>query len=135
MRKDMQHLLVERERIGSVRRSRKTRLRLGPDIDVGDDCDGALVVAGWGRGGYGYWGSKDLNENLSPLRRFLEKSVGRNWNKVHSEIREQVDHRRTIGFHVLQHLNQMVHVTPGDVGYGDLFVDPKTGILRKRQRP
>ncbi len=132
MRNDLQHLLVERERFGSLKRSRKTALRLGAD---GEDCDGAFVIASWGRGGYGYWDGKELNENLAPLRRFLEKSVGRSWNKIYSEIREQMDHRRATGLHILQHLKDMVQVHPGEKADTDLFVDPKTGILRKRSRP
>jgi hypothetical protein len=129
LRNDLQHLLVERGRIGSVKRSRKTALRLRPGEE---DCDGVLVIASWGRGGYGYWDGKDLNENLAPLRRFLEKSVGRSWNKVYSEIRQQLDHRRATGFHILQHLKQIVQVHPGEQACSGLFVDPKTGILRKR---
>ena len=43
---------------------------------------------------------------MKPLERFLEKSVGRNWNKVYSEIRERIDPRRAIGLHVLQHLDK-----------------------------
>ncbi len=132
MRSDLQHLLVERERIGSTKRSRKTGLRLGPGAE---DCDAALPIPAWGRGGYGWWDGKELNENLGPLQRFLEKSVGRSWNKVYSEIREQVDHRRAIGFHILQHLEQMVQMHPGERAYTELFVDAKTGILRKRNRP
>jgi len=135
VRYDLQHLLVERERIGSAKRSRKTALRLGPAAGDGDDCDDVLVIASWGRGGYGYWDRKELNENLGPLQRFLEKSVGRSWNKVYSEIRQQLDHRRATGFHILQHLNEMVQTHPGQRAYTELFVDPKTGILRKRKRP
>ena len=135
MRKDLQHLLVERERFGSLKRSRKTALRIKPSSAGAEDFDGALVIPSWGRGGYGYWDGKELNENLAPLRRFLEKSVGRSWNKVYSEIREQVDHRRATGFHILQHLKDMVQLHSGERAYTDLFVDPRTGILRKRRRP
>src|SRR5439155_25177038 len=118
-------------------------LRLRPGSAGSESCDGAIVIASWGRGGYGYWDGKELNENLAPLRRFLEKSVGRSWNKVYSEIREQLDHRRATGFHILQHLKQMVQLHPGlypglypgDRACTDLFVDPKTGILRRRNRP
>ena len=102
MRNDLQHVLIERERIGSLKRSRKTALRLGPGGDGGEDCDGAVVIASWGRGGYGYWDGKELNREPRASRRFLEKSVGRSWNKMYSEIREQMDQSRAIGFHVLQ---------------------------------
>src|SRR4051794_27335855 len=124
MRKDFQNILVERERIGSSKRSRKTALHLKAEADI----EAHPGFPGWGRRGHGYYQGKELNENLKPFERFLEKSVGRNWNKVYSEIREQIDPRRAIGLHVLQHLGQMVSLHPEQRFYGDLYVDSKTGI-------
>src|SRR5438309_9686382 len=34
-------------------------------------------------------GEKWLNENLAPLRRYLESNVGRPWSKVYAEIRSE----------------------------------------------
>lgn len=51
-----------------------------------------------------YNSSKSLNENLSPLYRFLEKSVGRPWDEVYSEVREHLRMDSAIQLHVVQHL-------------------------------
>jgi hypothetical protein len=142
MREDFQHILVERERIGSKNPSRKTGALIRADVDEDDDTGPSFLPMGRGR--YAWADQKMLNENLRPLRNFLIRSVGRNWNKVYAEIRQRVDPRRAIGLHVLQHLKQMVHedviVTRG-IPYAmrggrvlpGLFVHPKTGILCNHQ--
>ncbi|MFX8308882.1 hypothetical protein ABTL21_19880, partial [Acinetobacter baumannii] len=43
---------------------------------------------------------KDLNENLGPLRRFLERQVGRPWNDVYSEIARNLRVTSTVQQHV-----------------------------------
>jgi len=101
---------------------------------------------------------KWLNENLTPLRRFLEKQVGRPWNKVHAELLQGIDQRNTVQQHILTHVDNFVllkvRATPrvdhrgrsrgmefeawhdwrGWISFEDarqpLFVDPRTGILR-----
>jgi len=47
---------------------------------------------------------KDFGENLSPLWRYLQKQVGRNWDKVYSEICENMDRRSAVGGHIFEHL-------------------------------
>ena len=92
---------------------------------------------------------KMLNENLNPLKRYLNKQVGRPWDKVFSEICEYVDTDSTVKKHVRDHIEWFVnkHVVVEDKkvynkaaryrGYrpelykDELYVDPKTGILRK----
>ena len=108
--------------------------------------------------GYGY--RKHFNENLAPLKRFLEKQVGRPWDKVYSEIRAVIDARSTMKHHILQHLDDFVAIhtqwkadangNPGDGEiwgtwrYGGmvplkelrigLYVHPQMGLLcRNRQ--
>jgi len=101
---------------------------------------------------------KWLNENLTPLRRFLEKQVGRPWNKVHAELLQGIDQRNTVQQHILTHIENFVHLAvraePRVDGHGrvrgyrffgndwrgrplpveesrrPLFVDPRTGLLR-----
>lgn len=51
---------------------------------------------------------KDFGENLSPLRRFLETSVGRKWDDVYSEIKASVPNNGTIQNHLYQHLFDFV---------------------------
>lgn len=52
---------------------------------------------------------KLLNENLSPLWRFLHRSVGRLWNDVYAEICAAVPKDSAVQRHVFQHLEQAVH--------------------------
>lgn len=56
-----------------------------------------------------YYERKLLNENLSPLLRFLHRSVGRLWNDVYAEICAAVPKDSAVQRHVFQHLEQAVH--------------------------
>jgi hypothetical protein len=107
----------------------------------------------------GHQTRKWLNENLAPLRRFLESSAGRPWDKVMSELRAGIDVRNTVQAHILEHVEDFVRTKVRvrrlvdargrergcvfeaqrrwsgeweDVrsGYAPLFVDPRTGLLR-----
>lgn len=77
---------------------------------------------------------KQLNENLSPLWRFLASRVGQPWNKVHSELRESMDVRNPVQLHIFQHLDSEVRFEGHDhdrtFGRGPMFHVVK-GILRK----
>jgi hypothetical protein len=93
-------------------------------------------------------GSKELNENLAPLRRFLARRVGRSWNTVHQEISAQLSMASAVQKHVLDHLRQFVELHPvmidgvphEPVALGSarddyrpvrgFYVCPQTGILR-----
>ena len=77
MRGDMPKVIVERARRGAapLRKGRAVR-----------DDDLALSKIGPKRHARLRGGEKMLNENLSPLKRFLEKQVGRPWDKVWSEV-------------------------------------------------
>ncbi|MBI1339499.1 hypothetical protein GC169_04705 [bacterium] len=92
-------------------------------------------------------GSKFLNENLAPLRRFIGSRTGRPWNKVHAEIAEHLNPRSTVQQHVLDHLTDIVVINtcvrdgvvigrsrfgaelPIDQHWADYFVHPKSGLL------
>jgi hypothetical protein len=85
-------------------------------------------------------GRKSLNENLAPLRRFLEKSVGRPWDKVFSEICERLSIASAVQKHVRDHLEDFVQLSPVPTCRwrnrpGGLYVCPRTGILRRRPLP
>lgn len=105
----------------------------------------------------GYGQRKYLNENLAPLKRFLEQQVNRPWDKVYSEIRAAIDARSTVKQHILQHLDNFVAIETrweGDQKNGrvllrryswsgeyvglaesstDMFVHPLTGILLRNR--
>ncbi len=135
MREDMAKVIVERPRNGGHGRERKLYKNLE---------DAPLMEGVKQR----YTSKKQLNENLSPLYRWLNSQVGRNWNKVHSELRERIDVRSAVQQHIWQHAQQYVkkgvmyvgnvphaiarfssHFTP--LHAGELFICPKTGILKR----
>lgn len=101
------------------------------------------------------------NENLAPLRRYLEKQVGRPWNNVYSEITERININSTVQRHILQHVFDYVEANTfigsdgkvwtkgGGGGFWRkrlepieklnkrdvLYVDPNDGLLKKLKRP
>ena len=140
MRSDMFKVIVERPRKGKGWIPKGTRRRI--------DFDGpshAGMRAGVGR--------PHLNENLSPLKRYLYKQVGRPWDKVWSEIAANIDRRSTVQRHIYQHIDDFIAV---DVEWKNgawsnqreagrtyfwrdlsmrqpLYVDPRTGLIRKNE--
>ena len=154
MRSDMFKVIVERPRarlgyfrdLASYYRQAK-KFRLDENGEVDDEyCVRKLPIK---HRRLGYDG-KQLNENLMPLWRFIDKQVGRPWNDVYSEICENLNVNSTVQQHVRDHVDQHVEVNVylGDdgkyyscssTGYGssvniinngDLYVEPYTGILR-----
>jgi hypothetical protein len=88
--------------------------------------------------------AKGLNENLAPLRRYLQSNVGRPWNKVHSEICERMNLNSAVQLHIWQHLKDYVCMHPirsgrdwldarGKPLWEPFLVDPKCGLLRKNE--
>ena len=87
---------------------------------------------------------KYLNENLAPLRRFLAGSVGRPWSKIYAELAEHLKPASAVQQHVRDHLKDFVALRavvlggrlfdatnwPRRVWAGDLFVCPRTGLLK-----
>src|SRR5262249_13920171 len=139
MRPDMSKIIVERPRRGSRLRNHKSALALDPRR-IGDD---AYIDPPAPRRS----GEKSLNENLAPLRRYLESNVGRPWSKVYAEIRATLDSRKATGLHILQHLRDFVAVDtwldgrtvmvwgtrwlmPTEPVTG-LYVHPVSGLLRR----
>lgn len=96
------------------------------------------------------------NENLSPLKRFLERSVGRPWDNVFSEICEHINVNSAIQAHIKQHIFDFVadqtFIKDGKVWrkangswlkespieddtWHILFVHPVDGLLKRIVRP
>jgi hypothetical protein len=91
----------------------------------------------------GNW--KELNENLAPLRRYLERQVGRPWSKVYSEIAAHLRADNTVQQHLRDHLRDFVAVKPrrhagkyanrvSGLWHQPLYVDEKDGILKRTDR-
>ena len=100
MRPDMSKVIVERPRLGGGT-SRKGRVRDHEDLPSHE---------GMASPHRRHWGGKSLNENLSPLRRFLESRVGQYWPKVYAEICENLRPTSTIQQHVRDHVEGFVAV-------------------------
>jgi hypothetical protein len=138
MREDMSKVIVERPRKHKGRDARAMRRR--------NDLDGPQFLGI--RAGYGY---RSLNENLSPLRRYLRAQVGRPWSKVYSEIASNLDRRNTVQQHVYQHLDDFIAIQVEARGNTlidlrephfhrnhnslrqELYVDPRTGLIRRNK--
>jgi hypothetical protein len=143
MRGDMPKVIVERPRSGS-------RMRLRNRARVEDD-ERLPSKLGMKRDARERGGYRMLNENLAPLRRYLEAQVGRPWNKVWSEICENLKPSNTVQQHVRDHIGDFVatktSLKDGEVwvhhhrwsrgplkgSHVKLFVDPKSGLLRKNK--
>lgn len=80
---------------------------------------------------------KEFKDKLHPVRRWMDKQVGRVWDEVHAELRARFDTRTTAGRHILfDHIlddvdSHAYYVSYSFFGYGRYFVDD-AGILRVR---
>lgn len=142
MRGDMPKVIVERPRRGGGW-LRKGRLLPGDDLTLSE----FEVRSRDRKRGYH---TKELNENLAPLKRFLEKQVGRPWNKVWSEVCANLKPSNTVQQHVRDHIPDFVAIKTslrdGEVwvhdrfalkllkeSYTKLYVDPKSGLVRRNK--
>lgn len=154
MRRDIKDVLTERERIGSSFSSQKTALSIDPAVSTWDDIDCGPVYLSSSRHRQGGCWHKTLNENINPLRRYLQANVGRPWNDIYSEVRACIDPRSDAGWYALQHLKWIVETqvevidgevypTRGHYLYRKFYIHPESGILcsttpfkkKKRQIP
>lgn len=131
MRDDMARVIVERPRLPGFN-SRKGRQRALEDLPKHEGLRRAQLLHG---------DRKQLNENLAPLRRYLEGQVGRPWNKVYAEIAMHLRVDNTVQQHVRDHLRDFVAITPrrqiygwhtslcGGLWWQPLYVNPITGLL------
>lgn len=156
MRKDMGKVITERERAvpyDNPRRNAKT----GMDIKwKGHDADYEIPskASSSANRQHGY-GAKQFTDVLGPIYRFLNKQVGRPWNKVYSELCEQLDKRKLTHKHVFDHIEQYVEkdvyrgkdkVWYHTTGYSyqpgphyasrrviGLFVNPHNGLIQRQK--
>ena len=136
MREDMAQVIVERPRIKPFKTRKGRRVAL----------DELPQHEGMRRGHAERGDTKQLNENLAPLRRYLEGQVGRPWDKVYAEIAAHLRVDSTVQQHVRGHLRDFVAVTPrrnvsgwhssirGGLWWQRLYVDPVTGLLCRTDR-
>jgi hypothetical protein len=158
----MSKVLVERPRVGGEgkkhvrhnRRDTKQNLRnASKDEDVDVWSFHSMKRLHTSTPG-SYDDRKQLNENLNPLYRYLNKQVGRKWDEVYSEIMSNLNLNNAVQYHVWQHLihfgivetrtwiendkvMQHSYCGPEEVQASyriSFFVDPSDGILRKYDR-
>jgi hypothetical protein len=138
MREDMFKVIVEHPRWGSRFPFKQRR---AADLDEAAPARESIR--------YRHIDRKSLSENLNPLRRWLEGQVGRPWDKVFAELCEHIDRRSTVQQHIHQHVEDFVAlkvvvidgvardardwrmVALDDAWAPKLYVDPRTGILRR----
>jgi len=152
MRKDFGPLVIEGERRGSSAKNlkmRKTgRFRLeSPDWEEWG-YDGPLRICTRGLRGVKRRYDRKLREKsftdvLAPVRGYLCKSIGRRWNDVFSELTAALDRgtypiRHVLTVHMLSEVsidtyceNGKIYSQPKRYDFGDYFVDPRDGTLRK----
>ena len=139
MRSDMARVIVERPRRGGGYRYPRAAATGRHGLEALPRREG--IRRPWSRD------RKWLNENLAPLRRYLRSQVGRPWDKVFAEVCQHMNRDSATQLHIWQHLKEEVctdpHVIAGDVSrytgtgfaghLGELYVDPRTGLLRRHK--
>jgi hypothetical protein len=92
MRSDMGRVVIERPRTGSSNESPKVRHFPGR-IDEDGDYDGLIRLPSSPNKINGFLPKileKNFTDLLGPLRRYLQKNVGRPWDKIYSEATESL---------------------------------------------
>ena len=98
MRRDMARVIVERPRI-RTRNERQGRACRPDDLPQRESIRRPHVLRR---------SEKSLNENLAPLRRYLERQVGRPWDNVYSEIAANLRVDNTVQQHLRDDIGDFV---------------------------
>jgi hypothetical protein len=151
MRPDMAKLLTEAERYGSWKPSRKwgKRLKYDPNSDYEDEVVGRAKMSR--NQDHTKLGGKDLSDVLNPLKGYLRANLGRSWDKIYSELSQNLDRRSVSGQHVFQHIwdyvakncwigegkpNKVYELFRNDPVLVDgFYIHPFTGLLREQRLP
>jgi hypothetical protein len=152
MRDDMDEIIIERPRYGSRMGHHRRGRRVDGKVASRCDPDALPFHIGMKRAAREMGPFKSLNENLRPLRRYLESQVNRPWNKVWSEISANLRVTSAVQQHVRDHVPDFVATQPvakdGAIWVKNrggrlirlkesdfrLYVDPRTGLLRRNKR-
>ena len=160
MRPDLNKVLTEQPRRGSNSRNLKTRVHFRNYDESREDRyslakRGKMVIGNREFGPHDE--SKDFTDKLGPLRRWLAAQVGRNWDRVYSEITQAFpntnkQNQHLIQTHLLHEIERHVAVMKSCKGrrvyvvapyfgrrelrFGELYVDPQTHVvMRYRWQP
>jgi hypothetical protein len=122
MRADMSKVIVERPRWGS-RGNTSVRIHRRHTNDPRGFDDAPTHESSRRH----YAVRKSLNENLSPLLRFLRAHVGRPWNNVYGELRAGLRLDKATHLHIVQHLADFVCTTTWNNPQGALLGHARFG--------
>ena len=141
MRPDMAKVLVERERIKPYHGDGYGQVRALLDRQ---DPEEAISYSPMRKL---HKDTKQLNENLSPLRRFLESKRGQRWDDIYSEMRQNINPGNEVQNHILSHLDNYVELdcvtlengnvirsNGENVPYYIKFYVDQSGILKENKR-
>lgn len=97
------------------------------------------------------FGGKDLSDVLNPLKGYLRANLGRPWDKIYSELCQNLDRRSVSGNHVFQHIWDFVakncwigqetrkvyelHNRGWSSLVNGFYVHPFTGLLKEQKLP
>jgi hypothetical protein len=131
MRKDMKDVIIDTGRTGKYDSARKTQ----PTYD--EAKLEKLPEREGMRRRYDYWGPI-LGDRLGPLERFLRSRLGKQWDKVYSEICSEADLRNLRGKHLREHVEWEVDTWSERLAKQDMrwprtsrFYVDKGGFLRE----
>lgn len=151
MRPDISKVVTERPRSGGGIKEPKGSRRDFQRIGMEDAPKREKIRQKWKSH---YSQTKEFTDVLGPLYRFLLKQVGRPWDKVYSEIAEQLPKDTMQNIHIYTHIWQFVErdvqiingkpchkgsIVDGlpivsDGKYEQLYIDPNTKLLRKAKK-
>jgi hypothetical protein len=118
MRRDLNKVLVERERVRSssgfkdVRGFKEPKPAAGIQAwpFKGESSSPHPFKEGMKKPYQKKVWKKEFSENLNPLYGVIRKNVGQHWDKVYSQLSKNFDKRSVINQHILIHLFQFVEV-------------------------
>ena len=128
----MAKVIVERPRLHGSTKYRARRAILKEQtryIERSGDYDYDLLETGreslraWASKMLG-WDRKELNEFLSPLRRFMLSRVGRRWDDVFSEVCERINPSNACQLHIWQHAKDYVETRTYIGDDGEVWYSP-----------
>ena len=141
MRWDMNKVVTEAPRYGHANRSKKTALRVRRYRGEDHLDDLPKRVSSSMHRQYG-WGAKEFSDVIGPLKRFLRSRVGKHWNKVYSELSQNLDKRSLTGRHIWTHVwleverdvrigadKKIYARIPYNYVVKGFYIHPKTGVL------
>ena len=157
MREDFEKVITERPRYGShflPNINDRRRDRVARNIKTDIDCvDGMPARSAMRRRG-DRDSLKQFSDLVSPLEKFFERQVGRNWNDIYSEVRKNIRFDSTTQRHILEHVNSIVTNShqiewvsgvlcwKAPTSYGAkelstfrdvLYVDPRDNVLKRQK--